>query len=231
MSVTALLDAEWATLACGPSARRALIRWSRSHAALGGLVDFAALLDRRRDPMAANGVLAALAALAPDDELAGRVLLQALVPGLVRLAANAGYDDPNALDEMVSLAWERIRTYPTTRRGSVAANVLWDVRKWYRRHRVIEAPRSVPLDDVEEWAVSVEEPVEDAVLAGVALAELHQARRNGVISDSALALIVRTRLDGEALADLAAEHDVTVHRLAQRRWRAECRLRALQWAS
>jgi hypothetical protein len=41
---------------------------------------------------------------------------------------------------MVSLAWERIRTYPTTRHGSVAGNVLLDVRKRYRAHRVIDAP-------------------------------------------------------------------------------------------
>ena len=30
------------------------------------------------------------------------------------------------------MAWERIRTYPAGRRGSVAANVLFDVRKRYR---------------------------------------------------------------------------------------------------
>ncbi|HWL41516.1 MAG TPA: hypothetical protein VNQ73_01135 [Ilumatobacter sp.] len=231
MPVTALLDTEWDALACSPLARRTLIRWSRSYPALAGLADFAALLERRRDPAVANDVLAALAELAPSDEMASRVLLQALLPGLVRLAATAGYDDPSALDEMVSLAWERIRTYPTTRRGSVAANVLWDVRKWYRRHRLIEAPRSVPLDKLDERAAPGVESAEATVLAGVAVAELGQACRDGVISDAALALIVRTRLGGEALADIAADEDVNVHRLAQRRWRAECRLRALPWAS
>lgn len=231
MSVTTLLDAEWATLASAPAARRALIRWSRCHPVLAGLDDFEMLLALRRDPSAANEVLAALAALAPLDDLASRVLLQALLPGLVRLATTAAYDDPAALDEMVSLAWERIRTYPTTRRGSVAANVLWDVRKWYRRHRSIEAPRSMPLDQLNEDAVPVDESVEDVVLAGVALAELDRARKAGVISDTALELIVRTRVDGEALADIAADAQVNVHRLAQRRWRAECRLRGLRWAS
>lgn len=230
MPVVTLLDDEWATLACGPTARRALIRWSRSYPALADLPDFDALLDRRRDPLVANDVLAALAALAPADELAARVLLQALLPGLVRLAATAGYDDPNALDEMVSLAWERVRTYPTTRCGSVAANVLWDVRKWYRRHRLIEAPRSVPLDDVDGSCGDRAESAEDTVLAGSALDELGRACRAGVITDTALALIVRTRLRGESLADIAAEEDVNVHRLAQRRWRAECRLRELPWA-
>jgi hypothetical protein len=230
MSVLIALDSEWRTLSTGRCARRTLIRWSRSHPALTGLADFAALLERRRDPVVANDVLAALAALAPDDELAARVLLQAMIPGLVRLAQTAGWDDPSAIDELVSLAWERIRTYPMSRNGSVAANVLWDCRKRYRRHRLIEAPRSIPLDDAD-----VVEPtgdvVEQAVIGRVVLDELCAARRDGVISDGALELIVRTRLDGESLGELAAERAVTVHRLAQRRWRAERRLRELPWAS
>lgn len=230
MSVLVALDTEWERMATGPLARRKLIRWADSQPPLIGLRDFAAVLERRRHPAAANDVLAALAALAPDDELAARVLLQAMIPGLVRLAQTAGWDDPSAIDELVSLAWERIRTYPTSRNGSVAANVLWDCRKRYRRHRLIDAPKSIPLDelDIAETAAS---GVEDTVVARSVLADLSGAHRDGLISDSAFALIVRTRLDGELLCDLAVEESVTVHRLAQRRWRAERRLRGLPWAS
>jgi len=229
MSVLIALDTEWGRLATGPLARRRLIRWSCSQPALVGLRDFSALLERRRDPAAANEVLAALAALAPDDELAARVLLQAMIPGLVRLAQTAGWDDPSAIDELVSLAWERIRTYPTTRHGSVAANVLWDCRKRYRRHRLIDAPKSIPLDAIDVAELSTA-GVEEAVVGREILTDLCGAHRDGVISDSAFALIVRTRLDGESLSDLAVEESVTVHRLAQRRWRAERRLRELPWA-
>jgi hypothetical protein len=95
--------------------------------ALGGVADLDALLESRRDDKAAPAVLRALAVLAPGDDLAARTLLQALLPGLVRLAGLVGYDDRAAIEEMVSLAWERIRTYPARRRGSVAANVLFDV--------------------------------------------------------------------------------------------------------
>jgi class 3 adenylate cyclase len=91
-----------------------------------GLADLDELLERRRDDQAAPAVLRALAVLAPADDLAARTLLQALLPGLVRLAGMVGYGDPAAIEEMVSLAWERIRTYPAGRRGSVAANVLFD---------------------------------------------------------------------------------------------------------
>lgn len=231
MSVLVALDREWVLLARSSDARRLLIRWSRAHPVLGGLCDLDGLLERRRDPSVANEVLAALAALAPCDELASRVLLQAMIPGLVRLAQTVGYDDPTAIDEMVSLAWERIRTYPTTRQGSVAANILWDTRKRYRRHRLIDAPKSTPFDADADVAEPADASADTGLLERVVVDELHTARRAGVISEQALALIVRTRLHGELLAEIAAEEAVTVHRLAQRRWRAERRLRSLPWAS
>jgi hypothetical protein len=84
------------------------------HPPLRGAVDLV-LLERRRNPDLAPGILAALAALAPGSGLAARTLLQARLPGLVRLAATAGRGDPGAVDEMLGLAWERIRTYPASR--------------------------------------------------------------------------------------------------------------------
>jgi hypothetical protein len=65
-----------------------------------------------------------------------------------------GYDDPAAIEEMVSLTGERIRTYPARRRGSVAANVFLDVRPRYRAHRLIEAPRSRDAGEMEVAATS-----------------------------------------------------------------------------
>ena len=141
------LDAEWRQLARSGRARRALRQWSIAHPVLRGLPDLDGLLERRRDDHAAPAILRALAVLAPGDDLAAPTLLQALLPGLVRLAGIAGYDDPAAIEELVSLAWERIRTYPAGRRGSVAANVLFDVRKRYRA-RLIDAPRSPDAEAV-----------------------------------------------------------------------------------
>ena len=95
------------------------------------MADLDELLEMRRNPTVAPRILSALARLARGDDVAARTLLQALVPGLVTLAASVGGDDPTALDEIVSLAWERIRTYPVSRPGSVAGNVLLDVRRGY----------------------------------------------------------------------------------------------------
>jgi DNA-directed RNA polymerase specialized sigma24 family protein len=217
------LDEEWRGLAATESSRKALHRWAGDYPALAGLPDLDGVLDRRRNADQAAGVLAALAALAPDENLAARVLLQALLPGIVCMAATAGSDDPAAIEEMLSLAWERIRTYPTTRNGSVAGNVLLDVRKRYRRHRDIEAPKH---NDVDEHVVlpGAHSP-EDIVMAREELAELAEAQKAGVVRPADLQLIVRTRLGGEELQDVAEEMSVNVHCLTQRRWRAEQRLR------
>ena len=217
------LDAEWRELAASMQSTQTLEVWQRHDPALGEGGDLDDLLARRRDPSAARPILAGLARLAPEDPLAARVLLQALIPGLVRLATTAGYDDPFAIDELVSLAWERIRTYPTTRHGSVAANVLLDTRKRYRKHRDLDAPRSQPrVAELEVTAPSAE----TVVMNGAVIAELADARVRGLVTDDALDLIVRTRLQGESLEAVAAERGCPVACLAQRRWRAEKSLRS-----
>ncbi|MDQ3642166.1 MAG: hypothetical protein M3450_12070, partial [Actinomycetota bacterium] len=172
----------------------------------------------------APAILAALARLAVNDDLAARTLLQALMPGLVKLAATSCSDDPAALDELVSLAWVRIRTYPTSRPGPVAANVLMDVRKRYREHWTIEAPDGLwpemPLTRIEPSA-------EDVVLGRCAIGDVIAAHRVGVIDVVALGLILRTRVDGVSLELAAAEHEATVRQANCIRWRAERRLRPL----
>ena len=219
----ARLDAEWRDLAESPHSASVLAEWQRDAPELGdggGLDD---LLARRRDPTAAPAILAALARLAPAEPLAARTLLQALVPGLVRLAVTTANDDPHALDELVSLAWERIRTYPETRHGSVAANVLLDTRKRYRQHRLIEAPTTQRVA-LADHALSA--PSAEAIAVGRSVVtELRAARDIGVITDDALDVIVRTRLEDEPLERVAAARGCTTTRLAQRRWRAERRLR------
>jgi hypothetical protein len=141
----------------------------------------------------------------------------------------AGYDDPAVIEEMVSLAWERIRTYPAGRRGSVAANVLFDVRKRYRTHRLIEAPRSPDTEEMEVAATS--RSPEDEALARVLFEQLMVSQRDErVLRDGAFGLVLRTRLAGEPLTEVARKEKLPLSVLAQRRWRAECRLRRLPLA-
>ena len=121
---------------------------------------------------------------------------------------------------MISLAWERIRTYPATRSGSVAGNVVLDVRKQLWR-----ATRAVPMAPGELTGASVGD-VEVSVLGRLfldALSALASASGSGARD---VQLVLRSRLYGEGVAELAAEEGVSPRVLCQRRWRAETRLRA-----
>ena len=220
------LDREWDRIATGPPARRTVIRWANTHKALAGLVDLNDVLAARRDAGRADPVLRALVTMAADDDLAARTLLQALLPGLVHLARTTGNDDHNAVEELISIAWERIRTYPVDRDGRVAGNVLLDVKKRYRAHRRIEAPG--------EWAEMVTDPPassrtpEDEVISHSVFEQLRNAELEGHVMPRAAAMIVRTRVHGETLVELAREQGTTAAAIGQRRWRAERRLRELR---
>ena len=228
-SVLEVLDREWDELAASPKTRRALIRWANSNPDLAGFGDLDQVLASRRDPKRAEPTQRALARLAADgDELAARALLKAVTPGLVAMAARWGNDDEVAIEEIVALAWERIRTYPCHRSGRVSANILLDVRKRYRRHRTFEVPESVYL---EQDLIDDEPSVEDEALSRVFLAELAQVQRQGLMTKPVLDTILRTRIGGESLAELAREQNVSVRLLTHRRWRAELRLRKLALAA
>ena len=145
------LDRSWATLVHSPEAAAALDRWSAEPVLASPDLD--ALVEGiwAATKADADRAHAALAARAPVDETAARVLLQALRPGLRnlgrRLALGGSFDDVD--HELLALAWERIRTYPIDRRpAAIAANVLLDVRKRYVRD-VLE-PERLRLDFVRD---------------------------------------------------------------------------------
>ena len=86
------------------------------------------LADRSDD--CGDQVLLALVRLAAHDELAARVVLQRVLPGLVAVARRRGpiSGGPKvAFEELVATAWIAIRTYPVDRRPrKVAANLVRD---------------------------------------------------------------------------------------------------------
>lgn len=218
------LNREWSAIAGSPSARRALMRWSSTHPVLSSASDLDAVLDLGFDPDDGPEVRRALASLAPTDQLAARTLLQGLLGGLCNLARRVGRDD-DAVDDIIRLAWERIRTYPESRPGSVSANVLLDVRKRYRREQ--DKARCQIAACVETEVPSAE----DQFVSRIFFEELMTASSSSGISDEVLATILRSRVGGEAMADLADEQQVTVKVLWHRRWRAEARLRELPLVS
>ena len=218
------LNREWSAIADSPSARRALVRWSSTFPVLTSAPDLDGVIVLGFDPDDGPEVRRALAALAPSDDLAARTLLQGLLGGLFNLAHRVGRDD-DAVDDIIRPAWERIRTYPNSRPGSVSANVLLDVRKRYRREQD-KARRRVVL------SVATEAPsAEDQFVSQAFVEDLVTASSTTGIPGEVLATILRSRVGGESMADLAAEQQVTLKVLWHRRWRAEARLRDLPLAS
>lgn len=216
------MDREWALIESAPASVRALARWREVEPALAGCTTLSDILVERADHEAGPAILAALARLAAGDELAARTLFQALVPGMICLAKGPLAGDPYALDEVISLTWERIRTYPTWRPGSVAANVLRDVRKGYREHRRIEASADQRTAALAPTTVP---SAEEVALRRSWVGALADAHRSGAIGDIGVDLIFRTRVQDRSLAEVAADHHASVEWANCVRWRAECRLR------
>lgn len=218
------LNEEWSAMADSPEARRALMRWSAAHPVFVPATNLEDVIVLGHRPDDGPVLRRALGALAPTDPLAARTLLQALLGGLCNLARRIGRDS-DAVDDMVGLAWERIRTYPPERPGSVSANVLLDVRKRYSRAQ----NKTLRVGGVE--CARLEPSAEDHVISRVFFEDLAEASKQGGVSSAVLETIIRSRVVGESMADLAAEQQVPVKVLWHRRWRAEARLRALPLAS
>jgi hypothetical protein len=107
--------------------------------------------------------------------------------------------------------------------------VLFDVRKRYRAHRLIDAPRSPDTEEIDAKATS--RSPEDEALARVLFEQLMAAQRaEQLLRDGAFDLVLRTRLAGEPLTEIAQKENLPLSVLAQRRWRAEVRLRQLPLA-
>lgn len=227
------LDRSWATLVHSPDAAAALDRWSAEPALAAPDLD--ALVDRiwAAAKPDADRAHAALAARAPVDETAARVLLQVLRPGLRnlgrRLALGGSFDDVD--HEIVALAWERIRTYPIDRRpAAIAANVLLDVRKSYVRD-VLEPERlrlEFVRDNLGPTTPSAEHEALDAFEPSLRRAHerLVAAVDSGVITPLSARVVWRTRVQQDDDADVAAELGVAVRTLQRRRQRAERELAA-----
>jgi DNA-directed RNA polymerase specialized sigma24 family protein len=125
------LNAEWR---CLNEQRRAVVgAWASTHPELGDCRDLQDVLESvsmRPDPLLTR----LLTMAAENDPMAGRVVLQAMLGKLVRMAR---CDATAGLDEYVSALWVRIRTYPLAERPrQIAANLALDTLKTVRHERV-----------------------------------------------------------------------------------------------
>lgn len=97
--------------------------------------------------------LSQLTAIASHDELACRIVVQRILPGLIAIAVRRGRivqgGQTFALDQLASSAWMVIRNYPIDRRPiRVAANLLRDIeyQAFVRESRTKRNAVEVPAD-------------------------------------------------------------------------------------
>lgn len=227
--LAARLGREWQRLRVDPSALRRADRWlivdrpvsdlDEVLAAVGFGVSRSAEADRR---------LTALVALASTDDLAGRVVVQRLMPGLLAEAARRRAPGRcDVLDELVGAAWISIRTYNQARRpGCIAAALLADAR--HRAFRSVERRRWTderPTDLVDAIPAADREPhpVEE-------LAELFDEALAAGVDEQDLDLL-RRLLRTPRVTDAAIALDVTTRTIRNRRDRVAKRLRSIALAA
>ena len=216
------LDREWRRFSCDPATTAALHRWQTTEPVLAGFTSVDEVVAARSDSERAPGVLSALVGIALTDPIAARVLLQAALPGLVRLAVKLSVEGrPDVAEHVLAIAWEKIRSYGAGNRGPFAPNLLLDVRK------AIVAEWAGETTGTELPAAVGEAPAaEDEVLSRVFLDEVAALERAGELLPGSTELIVRTRIEGHTLVEVAARMgSVSDHGLLLRRQRAEARLR------
>lgn len=227
------LDRSWALLATSPDAAAALERWQECPELAAPSIDSLVARIWAAGRPDADRAQAALAARAPTDDVAARVLLQTLRPGLRslgrRLALGGSFNDVD--HELLALAWVQIRTYRVDRRpAAIAANILLDVRKYYVRSVLEPAAGRVSLEHVPEACrpamPSAEHDALDSEPASLrrAHARLTDAIERGVITHLSARVVWHTRVQQADDADVAAQLGVSVRTLQRRRQRAERQL-------
>ncbi|MEW6475437.1 MAG: hypothetical protein AB1679_24545 [Actinomycetota bacterium] len=224
------LEREWAAVATGAGADRALRRWQASEPSLAGVRSLDELVATANQPgdETASEVLRPLLRLSGVDPLARRCLLQALLPGLVRLCGrhpSAGEDADERLAQVLTLALERIRELAGTNVAYPAAAVAWRVGDRLRRAEAVS--RRSPVVPLGELGRAAPAPRPPRSASEDLTALLVDGVRRGTVRQRDAALIYTTRVVGVPCHVLAADRGIDPTVLRTRRRRAERHLATL----
>jgi hypothetical protein len=224
------LQREWDLLSCRRSAVDRATGWKLTPWRLSSLDELLVLTGLGPGPAhpSSDETMRRLVVLARHDDLAARVVLQRMLPGLSVCARrnSNGFDSQlDALDELLSEAWAVIRSFPIERRDRyVIKNLLRDSE--YRafvkaRRRLLEHEFTDPdnLDRMAETGADEGEPL------GVIVELLDRARAAGM-SDADIAVVV-TLLNTSSVKQAALALRVTDRTVRNRRQSVVRQLRAL----
>lgn len=197
------LNQEWAV----QRDERVPRRWGEQEPTLsaGRLEDV--LASVRQAPDAVLGALIRL--LQEGDELAGRVVLQALLGGLVRSCGGRA----EAVEDRIGQAWLVIRSYPIERRPTrIAANVILDSLKACRREQVRAwAEFSVAAAELDQ-AVSVGDDDQPTSARQV----VDAAARLGLINPTTASVLTTVYADALPGREAAERHQTSPAAIRQR---------------
>lgn len=191
------------------------------------------------DRMPGDAVVRRLLREARTDDLAARVLLQRMLPGLCTAARRwqrrAG-DGCAAIDDLVATAWSVIRTYPVETRSSyLVANLLRDAEYYTYRKQQRRLMEVVPSGFPETWdwpgdpRGSSPDPAEetlddDALLELARLVARVEAMHDEILDDDDRA-VLRLLAAGLSLAEAAERLGCTSRTVQNHRLRLVQRLR------
>jgi DNA-directed RNA polymerase specialized sigma24 family protein len=198
-SLVEALDREWCEL--GRRHPGTVSRWADRHDVLAPCGSFDDVLSAAR--LDSDPILAALLTeVSIGDQLAGRVVLQALIGRMVRMAQR----DPRAsIDDYLARLWCAINSYPLNRRPvRIAANLSMETLKavsrehwWLGRGDVTLWPSSESLEELLEPATLDGSPCDLPSPVDVEVLQVIEASSSlSLIDDSDAALLRSVYADG-----------------------------------
>lgn len=221
-----ILERDWQRELNGPQLQSRFAAWRATEPALSPFQSPLAVLRflrRAGSSTRKDEVLCALLRRARWESVAGRVVLEAMLPGLKNLAGRLLIDvrDREELwSVLLACAWERICSYPVQRRPRrVAANVLLDsMRATLATFSSARRDPAARAESLPSRAEALPESIGVDALLDAAISA-------GAITRDEAELILATRVDGAQLSVLARSRGVSSDTLRHRRGRAERRLR------
>lgn len=219
---------EWARLRTRPQHLITATGWQLLDVPITSLDDvLAAVGYERASSPAAERRLRRLVELARDDDLAARVVIQRIMPGLLAVVRRRRGMTDDVFEELIGAAWIAIRTFnPSRSPSSIAVALISDAdyaafRAHARRRSSSERPVDMQLEDLPHAhepnsCEQLAELLADAAEAGVADADLE---------------LVRQLLDAPTAIELAHVLQITPRTIRNRRARITAKLREVALAA